>query len=222
MTTGFVNSLGLKEPLAVNAGGTGVSSFTTNYGVICAGTGTTSSLQTIASLGSSGQVLTSNGASALPSFQNVPSFPAGSIVQVVSGTSTTNVAPTNSTYVTTGVTATITPASTSHHILVVGSLNVYLAFQLTDTNVNMGLQLWRGGSSIVDFGNGVEFGASPLLTTLTSGFGQGDLIYYYDAPATTSATTYTFYINLSSGASGSGGINNSGQLSSIYLIEVAK
>jgi len=49
-------------------GGTGVSSLTA-YAVICGGTTTTGAVQSIAGLGSSGQVLTSNGAGALPTFQ---------------------------------------------------------------------------------------------------------------------------------------------------------
>lgn len=53
--------------LAVADGGTGASSFTA-YALLC-GNGT-SALQPVASLGTAGQVLTSNGAGALPSFQN--------------------------------------------------------------------------------------------------------------------------------------------------------
>jgi len=55
---------------SVPEGGTGVSSFTA-YTVLCAGTTTTSALQNVASVGTTGQVLTSNGASALPTFQNI-------------------------------------------------------------------------------------------------------------------------------------------------------
>ena len=54
--------------LPVAGGGTGVSSLTT-YAVICGGTTTTGAVQSIASVGTSGQVLTSNGAGALPTFQ---------------------------------------------------------------------------------------------------------------------------------------------------------
>jgi len=53
----------------VPEGGTGLTS-TTAYAVICGGTTSTSALQSIASVGTSGQVLTSNGASALPTFQD--------------------------------------------------------------------------------------------------------------------------------------------------------
>lgn len=54
--------------LSVNKGGTGVASLTA-YAVICGGTTGTGNVQSIASVGSSGQVLTSNGAGALPTFQ---------------------------------------------------------------------------------------------------------------------------------------------------------
>jgi len=49
-------------------GGTGLSA-TTAYAVLCGGTTSTAALQSIASVGTSGQVLTSNGAAALPTFQ---------------------------------------------------------------------------------------------------------------------------------------------------------
>ncbi len=52
----------------VAGGGTGVASATA-YAVLCGGTTTTNPFQSIASVGTSGQILTSNGASALPTFQ---------------------------------------------------------------------------------------------------------------------------------------------------------
>lgn len=66
--------MGYKQisPQVVVEGGTGVSS-TTVYAVLCGGTTTTGAIQSIASVGTSGQVLTSNGAAALPTFQAVPS-----------------------------------------------------------------------------------------------------------------------------------------------------
>lgn len=54
--------------IAVADGGTGLSS-TTAYAVICGGTTSTNPLQSIAGVGSAGEVLTSNGAGALPTFQ---------------------------------------------------------------------------------------------------------------------------------------------------------
>ena len=61
--------------LAVADGGTGRST-TVPYSPICGGTTTTDAMQSVASIGTAGQVLTSNGAGALPTFQNV-SIPSG-------------------------------------------------------------------------------------------------------------------------------------------------
>lgn len=61
----------LANPLTVTNGGTGVSS-NTAYAVLCGGTTSTAAIQSIASVGTIGQVLTSNGAGALPTFQDAP------------------------------------------------------------------------------------------------------------------------------------------------------
>jgi hypothetical protein len=55
--------------IPITDGGTGLSTMTTAYGVLCAGTTATGSLQVLNSLGNAGEVLTSNGAGALPSWQ---------------------------------------------------------------------------------------------------------------------------------------------------------
>lgn len=57
--------------LAVADGGTGASSFTA-YAVVCGGTTSTNPLQSIAGVGTSGQILTSNGAGMLPTFEAAP------------------------------------------------------------------------------------------------------------------------------------------------------
>jgi hypothetical protein len=69
--------------LAVDQGGTGATSQTA-YAVIAGGTTSTGAYQSVASLGSSGQVLTSNGAGALPTFQTPAAggttIPAGTVM----------------------------------------------------------------------------------------------------------------------------------------------
>ena len=55
--------------VGVGYGGTGGSSFTP-YSVICGGTTSNGALQNVSGVGTSGQVLTSNGASALPTWKN--------------------------------------------------------------------------------------------------------------------------------------------------------
>jgi len=66
--TGLPLTTGVTGTLPVANGGSGRAS-TTAYAVICGGTTTTGAEQSIASVGTSGQVLTSNGAGALPTFQ---------------------------------------------------------------------------------------------------------------------------------------------------------
>lgn len=56
------------NPMIVANGGTGGATHTA-YAVVCGGTTSTGALQSIAGVGTSGQVLTSNGAGALPTFQ---------------------------------------------------------------------------------------------------------------------------------------------------------
>lgn len=95
-------SLTLTNALAVAQGGSGRASATA-YAVVCGGTTTTGPQQSIASVGTSGQVLTSNGAGALPTFQTlvVAGLPT---MNVVSGTTQAAVA--NNQYVLTNAAAT--------------------------------------------------------------------------------------------------------------------
>lgn len=79
--------------IAAADGGTGRSSHTA-YAVICGGTTTTAAQQSIASVGTSGQVLTSNGAGALPTFQ------AAGVVSVNITLSAANITGMNATPVT--------------------------------------------------------------------------------------------------------------------------
>ena len=69
--TGFVPQSVNASPYTVSQGGTGVASLTA-YGLIAAGTTTTGAVQQV-SAGSTGNILTSQGGSALPSFQALDS-----------------------------------------------------------------------------------------------------------------------------------------------------
>jgi len=72
--------------VTVADGGTGASSFTA-YAVVCGGTTGTGALQSISGVGSSGEILTSNGAGALPTFQ--PASGGGMTWSTLSGTTQT-------------------------------------------------------------------------------------------------------------------------------------
>lgn len=63
------NAWNSEDPAQVVRGGTGAASHTA-FAVLTGGTTTTNPIQSIAGVGTSGQVLTSNGAAALPTFQD--------------------------------------------------------------------------------------------------------------------------------------------------------
>lgn len=73
-------SLTLTNALTVAQGGSGRATATA-YAVLCGGTTSTGAQQSIASVGTTGQVLTSNGAGALPTFQTAVSGAQDYIVQ---------------------------------------------------------------------------------------------------------------------------------------------
>jgi len=65
---GQLTDAALSSQVTVSKGGTGNTS-TTAYAVICGGTTSTGAFQAVSGVGTSGQVLTSNGAGALPTWQ---------------------------------------------------------------------------------------------------------------------------------------------------------
>ena len=66
--------------------------------------------------GSAGQVLTSAGAGAPPTFATIA---GGKVLQVVNATTSTEVSNTATSYIDTGLTASITPSSTSSKVLII-------------------------------------------------------------------------------------------------------
>lgn len=67
----MANVLNQTYPIPVADGGLGVASLVTAYGILCAGTTPTGAVQTVATLGSAGQVLTSQGAASLPTWSTI-------------------------------------------------------------------------------------------------------------------------------------------------------
>jgi hypothetical protein len=82
--TACTSITGLTTPLTVAQGGTGAATLTTAYGVLAAGTTATGSLQNIGT-GTSAQVLTSNGAGALPTFQTISVSSDGLKNRIING-----------------------------------------------------------------------------------------------------------------------------------------
>lgn len=177
--------------LVVADGGTGLSS-TTAYAVLCGGTTSTAALQSIAGVGTSGQVLTSNGAGALPTFQTVSASPTGSVIQTVSTnlTTTTTASHTNGTGFAdiSGMSVSITPSSASNKVLIKIDLN-HATSSISAPTI---YKLLRGSTDIavgtsVSSRNAVTFIGMPMpagssVTTVS--------FHFLDSPATTSSTTY--------------------------------
>ena len=138
----------------------------------------------------------------------------GKVLQVVTAAYGTAVINSTSTLADSGLTATITPATTGSKILVMvthgdcqkGSGN---------TQTAMDMQLFRGATSIY----------SPSISDQYNGIDQA-VVYtltfsYLDSPATTSATTYkTRFKNYTNAASVRTNFNSTAGTSQIILIEI--
>lgn len=105
---------------------------------------------------------------------------SGTVLQVVTGTTSTSLNSSTSTFATTGLTATITPKSTSSKILALVSQNGLLKQNVT----GISLRLVRDSTVISDFAiEHNKTNTSLLIVTSAS-------VSYLDSPSTTSATTY--------------------------------
>ena len=149
----------LVSPLPIIEGGTGVK-LTTPYAVICGGTTNTGPLQFIASVGTSGQVLTSNGAGSLPTFQT-----SGGSDQfdTDSGTATPS----------SGVINILADTNAGSSVSFSGSGNTVL-FNVTDNKNNTIVGLGAGNNSLTGNYN-TAFGLNALnnLTTGSNNVGVG-------------------------------------------------
>jgi|SaaInlV_100m_DNA_2_1039680.scaffolds.fasta_scaffold24739_2 hypothetical protein len=141
------------------------------------------------------------------------SMPTGSVLQVVTATTTTEVSTTSTSWVAlSGLTLSITPSSTSSKIFLVltvphytGSVGYHVAstiFRGTTSGTNLGGSSWGFGS--------VHTGSGAILGNVSGN--------YLDSPSTTSAQTYTtaFYVN---GGTGYAMINN--QRGTLTAMEIA-
>jgi len=137
----------------------------------------------------------------------------GKIGQVVQGTTTTEVSNTTTSYIDTGLTASITPTSTSSKILVLVNQNG-IRSQSDQNNNSINLKLLRGSTDISQIymyalytGQGIDLYGTTISTS------------YLDSPSTTSATTYkTQFKNYVS--SGHVRIQDTAAMSTITLMEI--
>ena len=117
---------------------------------------------------------------------------AGTIVQVVQAVNSTTFTTTSTTYVDDGLTASITPTSSSNKILVTTNHSIYF-FRASGSFVACGFQLLRDSTTVYEpltsSGNISDYyiqagGASSIYL-----LGRA-IITYLDSPSTTSSITY--------------------------------
>ena len=166
----------------------------------------TANTNTRLGIGSTGQVLTV--ASGVPSWAT-PAGGGGKVLQVVQGTTTSQTGVSSTTYISTGITATITPSAASSKILVIWS-TTWAKDGSTSGGVNFKLKRASTYLTLVE-GAGYDF-----TTAGNRGMASQN---YLDSPSTTSATTYVVDF-----AGFSGTVTNYSQVSSstgtITLMEI--
>lgn len=143
---------------------------------------------------------------------------SGSVLQVVQGTVAAQVVLSSTSFVDTGVTATITPSSTASKILVI-TQHGWTHYQTGNVPITFYLNVLRGSTSIGSKALGQ--GGAASSTNYFYGALDGTL-HILDSPTTTSAVTYKTQVRAGSTANSMDmKISNGGGLSSITLMEIA-
>jgi hypothetical protein len=137
----------------------------------------------------------------------------GQILQVVASSYAFQVNNSTTSYISTGLTASITPTKTSSQIIVLANVNGIYREGFSATGAAQ-VELRRGSTALANITNLGFTNTGILLIGLSANF------VHVDTPNTTSAITYETFIR--SNASGNGaGANQSGSRSDITLIEVS-
>ncbi len=137
-------------------------------------------------------------------------MPTGSVLQVVNATSSTQVSTATNTYIDTGLTASITPSSSSNKILIF----VNQSGVMKQVTAYVGLKLLRNSTSIVQFENQAAWTNS----SSTNDIGACGTTYL-DSPATTSSVTYKTQFNSAANTS-LAFVNAGSEVSTITLMEI--
>ena len=145
----------------------------------------------------------------LSSITALPSGVGGKVLQVVTANTNSAVANESTSYVDTGLTASITPSSTSNKILIL----INQSIGKSNANVFQDLNLLRNGSQIVQWGNDVLYTATVQhLYTFAS-------LNYLDTPSSTSSLV--FKTQFKSNTTTQVNAQPAGSYSSITLMEIA-
>lgn len=133
---------------------------------------------------------------------------AGTVLQVVNTTYATSTSTTSSSYVDTGVTATITPKFATSKILIIVNMQMGMV-----GSGSCGVRVLRGASLAVGVQNAVFYSTGNSRGTVSTS--------YLDSPATTSATTYK--VQHKTNGSGTSTVSQDGadDVCTLTLLEIA-
>lgn len=162
-------------------------------------------------------------------------MPGGAVLQVVQGTLNTSGSTASTSYIDVGLSASITPISTSSKILVVGHIHLnngsqngtYMRILRDATNIFVG----TGTNAISDGTSGTVASTSGFLPNGTEGYQVVPcIVNYLDSPASTSTIIYKVQIRTGTGntvywnrqqSSGGGNPDFGYFASSLTLMEIA-
>ena len=119
----------------------------------------------------------------------VTGLSAGKVLQVVQGTHASAESTTGTTYVTTGLSASITPSSTSNKVLVFGYINSFYAYGGNPAGGY--IALYRGASALVTSGWLYDHSTTAISVSMP--------FNHLDSPSSTSSLTYEVYFKRHSG-----------------------
>ena len=137
---------------------------------------------------------------------------SGAVLQVVQGTTSTAVSNATGSYVDTGLTATITPSSTSSKIMVLVQQQGCAATLISTGSLNVKLQ--RNSSDVHNFALAYFYGY------VTTSFRAGISSCFLDSPSTTSATTYKTVFKANDGGTSTVQNDGANSVSTITLMEI--
>lgn len=120
----------------------------------------------------------------LSSVTSLPAGVGGKVLQIVQGSNSTQMSTTSSSLVDTGLTASITPSSSSNKVLIIVDAQGQFP-----ANTGFGNAIIRGSTAIFQTNNYSNYDSQSTQTNTRASY------CYLDSPSTTSATTYKLQVH---------------------------